>query len=84
VGPRGLVVGTTVARDSRQLSFFHVRAYDDRPVDAVGVLILSEVVRDNIAVAGQVTEAMVFGTGEAAPEGRALHVYGPLGGGRSP
>jgi hypothetical protein len=75
-GARGLIIGATPTRDAAHLSFFHLPALADRPLDGATPF-LAQVERDNIAVVGA-TEAMVLGTPESAPEGRGLQIFGPL------
>jgi hypothetical protein len=78
-GRSGLVVGQVTGRDLRLLRFSHVPHLDDRPVEGAGKVILPEAERDNLSVVGRDTEAIVFGTPETAPQGRGLHIFGPLG-----
>jgi hypothetical protein len=75
-GAGGLIVGTAMDRDVRELTFFHLTSLADDPlVGATPFLVRAD--RDNLAVVGA-TEALVLGTPDSAQQGRGLQIFGPL------
>jgi hypothetical protein len=75
VGARGLVLGT---RDPDLLALSYVPVVDALVREDLREPMLSQVDSENIAQVGARPEALVVGTGETAPGGRALYLVGPL------